>query len=221
MYQITNTLNGKIYVGVHKTNLLDDGYMGSGKILRSAMVKHGITNFSKVILEHFENQEAMYAKEAEIVNDEFLLREDVYNLHCGGYGGFDHINKDVPNRIAKNKKARESTNKILEEKYGENYCSVMGKLGGVKCKELKVGIYADDYVNPFKNPEIQQLGNSKEARKKAAVTAKKTFAEIKHQQGEKNSNFDKMWITNGEDSIKIMKTDNIPAGWRKGRVMQK
>ncbi len=51
IYQITNMVNAKIYVGVHKTSNLNDGYMGSGKIIRSAMEKHGISNFSKDILE--------------------------------------------------------------------------------------------------------------------------------------------------------------------------
>src|ERR1035437_4224431 len=92
LYKITNVLNDKIYVGVHKTKSLDDGYMGSGKIIRSAIAKHGISNFSKDILEFFDTSEAMYAREAEFVNEEFLLREDVYNLRRGGYGGFEYIN---------------------------------------------------------------------------------------------------------------------------------
>ena len=75
LYQIRNNLNNKIYVGVHKTANLNDGYMGSGKIIRSAIAKHGIDNFTKVILEFFENAELMYAREKEIVTDEFLLRE--------------------------------------------------------------------------------------------------------------------------------------------------
>jgi dissimilatory sulfite reductase (desulfoviridin) alpha/beta subunit len=87
LYQITNNLNGKIYVGVHKTKDMNDGYMGSGKIIRSAITKHGISNFSKVILETFENAEAMYAREKEVVNEEFLLREDTYNIRRGGTGG--------------------------------------------------------------------------------------------------------------------------------------
>lgn len=46
------------------------------------------------------------------------------------------------------------------------------------------------------------------------------FKEIKHQQGEKNSQYGKMWITNGtkEGSYKINKGDKIPEGYRLGRV---
>ena len=86
LYEIKNNINGKIYVGVHKTKVLDDGYMGSGKIIKRAVEKHGIENFSKTILETFESRELMFAREKEIVTDEFLKREDVYNLRRGGYG---------------------------------------------------------------------------------------------------------------------------------------
>jgi hypothetical protein len=49
---------------------------------------------------------------------------------------------------------------------------------------------------------------------------KRTLAKIKHQQGEKNSQYGKMWITNGtkEGSYRIDKCDSIPDGYRKGRI---
>jgi hypothetical protein len=34
----------------------------------------------------------MFAAEACLVTEEFLARDDVYNLRLGGFGGFDYIN---------------------------------------------------------------------------------------------------------------------------------
>ena len=87
VYKITNTTNGKIYVGVHSTDDLDDGYMGSGRLIRAAIEKYGIASFSKVILRKFETRADAYLYEKEIVDDVFIARDDTYNLRTGGHGG--------------------------------------------------------------------------------------------------------------------------------------
>ena len=49
---------------------------------------------------------------------------------------------------------------------------------------------------------------------------KRSLALINHQQGDKNSQYGTIWITNGtkEGSYRINKTDPIPEGFRKGRI---
>jgi len=87
VYKIINKVNGKFYIGCHKTEVLDDGYMGSGKILKRAIKKHGLENFVKEILHVYGSAEEMFAKEKELV----YVSEETYNLKQGGSGGFDHL----------------------------------------------------------------------------------------------------------------------------------
>lgn len=87
LYRITNTINFKIYIGVHSTNDLNDGYMGSGTILKKAKEKWGIKNFKMDILKFFDSTEEMLAAERDIVNPEFRDRKDTYNIAVGGGSG--------------------------------------------------------------------------------------------------------------------------------------
>lgn len=77
-------MNNKYYYGVHNTNNLDDGYMGSGKFLKKAIVKYGIGCFKKEILKFFESSEEAFSYENKIVNEELVRDENCYNVQIGG-----------------------------------------------------------------------------------------------------------------------------------------
>lgn len=223
LYEIRDNLNDKIYVGVHKTNDMNDGYMGSGKIIKRAIKKHGIENFTKTVLEEFSTSEAMYARESEVVTDEFLLREDVYNLRRGGYGGFEYINKTGSHYKGYSSAAERNKEISPFGKLGNEWMHIKGN-AAFKEQVLQNPIRKLEWMTKIQktkeiNGTISDCShmNTPEVRLKV----KETFAEIGHQQGEKNSQYGKMWITNGEESLKIMKTNIIPAGWRKGRVIKK
>ena len=84
IYKITNLINGKIYIGFHSTNDLDDGYMGSGKGIKRAIKKYGEENFHKEILAIYDNQKDAEDLERELVNEDFVNRLDTYNMTIGG-----------------------------------------------------------------------------------------------------------------------------------------
>ena len=102
VYKTTNQINGKFYIGTHKTIDLNDAYMGSGILLKRAIQKHGLDNFKKEVLYLFDNPDEMFTKEAEIVTEDFLSEENTYNLKIGGFGGFDYINSSGKNVYGSN-----------------------------------------------------------------------------------------------------------------------
>ena len=87
IYKTTNLKNSKYYVGMHSTDNLEDGYMGSGKRLRRSLNKHGKENFKFEILEFFSDRKSLIEREKELVNEELLKDSLSMNLKKGGEGG--------------------------------------------------------------------------------------------------------------------------------------
>lgn len=219
IYKITNKTNGKVYIGSHKTTNLDDDYMGSGKYLLRAIEKQGKENFTKEILHVFDNPADMYAKEAELVNDEFLAEANTYNLKKGGYGGWDYINSNEENRIKKNQRARTATDNVLRNKYGENWRSEIAKIAneGItseshrKRKETILSRYGENAFKSFSGKTHKE-----ETKKKIGQ------ANSIHQKGNKNSQFGTKWIYSDDLKLskKIKNDENIPIGWKLGRKIK-
>lgn len=86
-YQTTNLINGKYYIGIHSTNNLDDGYLGSGILLKKAIKKYGKVNFNKTILCFFDTREELVEEEKFLITNEFVNNDQNYNLGLGGNGG--------------------------------------------------------------------------------------------------------------------------------------
>lgn len=104
VYQTKNLVNGKTYIGVHCTNKLNDGYIGCGvtsqknaeyrKVRNNdkspfvrAVAKYGYENFKVEILNFFDTEEEAYGEEAWIVDENWVKREDNYNVALGGLMG--------------------------------------------------------------------------------------------------------------------------------------
>lgn len=200
VYKTTNKINGKIYIGVHKTNNKEDGYLGSGKLLKRAIEKYGKQNFQRDILFECSSVEEMFQKEKQIVE----IGKNVYNLKLGGDGGFDHLNGTEQH--------------IMHLK---SLSSSAGKIGGRKAFEKKVGVFKDGYKNPgqFKKGNKSQgfLGqqHSEEAKEKIGL------ANSKHQKGKKNSQYGTCWMSKSGRNVKIKKEDidnYLEQGYIRGRL---
>lgn len=117
VYKITNKINGKFYIGVHKTEDFErSSYMGSGPLIRKAVRKYGKVEFIRESLFVYQDKEEAYEKERSLINCEDPLS---YNLKEGGIGGWEFVNSlDLPNPmhdIELSKKQRSNRAKTIEE----------------------------------------------------------------------------------------------------------
>ena len=90
VYKITNTLNEKTYVGVHKTEYPHDSYMGSGLAIKAAIKKYGRDKFTKTIMMLTADKQEAYQYEKELTAD--FNANTTYNMKRGGVGGFRREN---------------------------------------------------------------------------------------------------------------------------------
>lgn len=195
IYLTTNKINGKRYIGMHKTENLDDGYIGSGKMLLHAVRKYGKENFHREILFFCDTYEDMVEKEKELVTREWCLREDTYNLGPGGRGGLIWLVNPMSGKkqTEKQRAAAKATRADMRRRI---------KKGGDLHEKWKLSLKgkpATRGTTGFKYTEEMRQKMSKSGT------------------GERNSQYGTMWITNGEESRKIRKDETIPDGWVKGR----
>lgn len=113
VYKITNTQNGHYYIGKHTTNNINDGYMGSGKLITQAIEKYGNENFKKEILFDFKTEQEAYEKEKELIPLEktHTFDENCYNLIEGGNSG--SMTEETKEKI------RQSNKKYCGEKHSQ------------------------------------------------------------------------------------------------------
>lgn len=90
VYKTTNLINGKMYIGVDSKN--NELYLGSGKILKIALEKHGIENFKKEVVKEFLTLKEAYFYEKELIDLLDAVNSKLYyNVTKGGKGGWSHI----------------------------------------------------------------------------------------------------------------------------------
>lgn len=87
VYKTINKITGAFYIGVHKTDNLNDSYLGSGVKLNDNIKKYGKHNYYRTTLFEFDDVKLAYKKEQEILK-ECLCDKKCLNLSSGGIGGY-------------------------------------------------------------------------------------------------------------------------------------
>lgn len=93
IYKTTCLINNKYYIGMHSTDNLEDGYMGSGKAIKFSIKRYGKENHRVEILEVVENRELLAERERAIVTLSKVKNGKCMNLKVGGIGGFTKVAK--------------------------------------------------------------------------------------------------------------------------------
>ncbi|WP_304393359.1 GIY-YIG nuclease family protein [uncultured Clostridium sp.] len=89
VYLVRNKLNNKIYVGQHRSNIIDYSYYGSGTIITRAIRKYGIDNFELKVLSWASNRtELNMLEKFYILLYKSTDREFGYNIQTGGQGSY-------------------------------------------------------------------------------------------------------------------------------------
>jgi len=208
IYKTTNLLSGKYYIGMHSTNDLDDGYMGSGKRLRYSVNKYGVANHKREILEFFEDRQQLAAREREIVNLNEIAKEECMNLKVGGDGGLIGLSIKLRKKISKaaNEKKKEL---FKNEEWSKQYSKTLSEAWKIS---FESGVRKKNF------------GNKSNTNKKLSDKTKELMSEkAKQRIGNKNSQYGTCWIVKEGIAKKIKKEElnsHLKKGWFKGRKQQ-
>lgn len=213
IYKTTNLINNKYYIGMHSTNVIDDGYLGSGTRLTRAIRKYGKENFRREILEYLPNRNELALRESEIVTSDIVLDELCMNLKPGGFGG-------LCNEEHRQKFINSSSHEIYKYKL-QNDIEFRKYISDIHSKIFKSLWQNENYKqnqlinNPFCNGQLWQGRlHTEETKQKIRDKNKLT------QKGEKNSSYGTCWIMKDNVSKKIKKEEldsYIEEGWIQGR----
>lgn len=124
IYMTVNKINGKTYIGQHKSMKFchQDKYMGSGKNIKRAFKKYGIENFEKLLVQYVETKEEADKQERFWIAHYRERGMAQYNITNGGEGvfGLKHSEKS---RIKMSEAQKEHYSSLTEEERKLRYGS--------------------------------------------------------------------------------------------------
>ena len=237
IYKITNLINHKIYIGQHY-GYEDDSYMGSGELIKRAIIKYGKENFKKEIIEICQTASETNLKEDYYITFFNSYTPKGYNIAVGGSGG-DTITNN-PNRQEIIKKVKEHHADFKGNKhpsYGIKRSDYTKKLIGEKSKLKKGYIWVYNPITkqtkgiaPGKTIPLGFIKGRGESPLKGIPLTEKTKQKLSQsKKGKKQSLLQRQkqtlrqlgckWWTDGVN-CKFCK-DCPGEGWKLGRIIKK
>jgi group I intron endonuclease len=136
IYVTTNIVNNRKYIGKcaynRKTGWED--YLGSGKILKLAIEKYGVENFSREIIHESPTRDALNKAEIYYINKfDACNSEDYYNIARGGDGGNTRLGFTEEELISYGKKVARLGK--LNGMYGKKHTDEAKRKDGAKTTE--------------------------------------------------------------------------------------
>ena len=135
IYVTTNLINGKQYIGKCQYDRSNgwENYLGSGKILRAAINKYGIENFSREIIYEASSKEELNNAERKYIADNNACHSDsFYNIADGGSGGNTRLG--YSEKEYKEYCRKFSATGSLNGMYGRKHSNVSKRKNGEKTK---------------------------------------------------------------------------------------
>lgn len=195
----TTRHDGRYYIGMHSTDVMVDGYLGSGHLLARSIRKHGRDKHLKEVLEFLPSRKELAAREKALIDQELLGDPLCMNLSTGGTGGYALKNRTNGfHRAGYEAMARAKDLSVAAKKTWSSHREKMLVATTKTLETARTSAHTDG----------------------ATAKRKQTFAESGHAQGSKNSQFGTCWVVKDGAAMKI-KADLLGAfltnGYTKGR----
>jgi hypothetical protein len=227
IYKTTNLKTGMFYIGMHSTDNLNDGYLGSGTRLRRSIRKNGIINFKLEIIEFLPDRISLKKREKELVNEELIKEKMCMNLKPGGGGGFvneKHRNKFLLSSKTNGaiEKGRDKIKELRKDKDWVKWHSERVKEGKLKKNGYKPTFKGKSHTEETKNKmRISKIGKTPINKgKKMTEIQKNKISESLKNHFKNNPKPKKFWITNGLINKMLTDKNEIPLGWFFGRTIK-
>ena len=167
IYETTNLINGKKYIGKHKSSKFDKNYYGSGIAINRALNKYGKENFEVRLIEEIEtNQDYLDLREMYYIEKYNAVKDNnYYNYSYGGENeGWSGVNrarkenperwKEIMNRPEHKRKISESQKEIMKDPEARKKISKANT--GRKRTDAQKELISRRTKEAMKNPDVRR-----------------------------------------------------------------